>query len=348
MSQNPADLPIAEPVESETIIGKLLSKLPPKMAAFWLRFVGIFTSRRMSSMAAVSAFWALFSMPWILIVFIFTSTFVARLAGENTVKLVEESMFLMANQFLTPQAAQSFVIPTLNSIFSMSFSGLGLVGFFIAIWSGSKAVMALMDAISFIEDTGAPANFATRRLVAVGVMLIAIIGLAIDAPVIIVGPKKLGEYFNLPTSVVWIVVIGMVLLVGFAFLVLLYKVSTRHFKHWDKTIPGAAWAMIISILGVIGLSIYVRRMFDSSPFLGSLLTPIALMIAAYVFCLIVLAGAVYNYVKSMGANADDTLPGPIAASLAKVEAKSGGKVADQAPAGVGANAGTGSTAGPGS
>lgn len=276
-------------------------------------------SRRMSMMAAVSAFWAIFAFPWLLIVLIFISSSISQLLGNNAVEVVQEAIINSANRFLTPDAAQQFAIPILDSLFKEGMTGLGIIGVVVALWSGSKAALSLMDAITFIEDNIAPAGYLTRRFLALGMLLGGIVAVAITLPLVVVGPKQLGDWLNLSANVVLLIVIGLGAVLGVLFLLLLYKTATMHFRHWDTYIPGAVLATGVSLIGIVGLAMYVRQMFENNAFLGALLTPIVMMTTAYVLCLIVLAGAVFNYVKSLGPKVDESLTPAMIGLLTQVQ-----------------------------
>lgn len=292
---------------SEKVSRRVLGVFPPKFAVFWLRFMGVYVGRRMSMMAAVSAFWAIFAFPWIIIVFAFALSLISRLMGTDTIHDVEETVIDALNRFLTPEAAQQVAIPVLDSLIHDSITGLGIVGIVVALWSGSKAAMSLMDAISFIEEDAAPANYLVRRGLALALLLGGILAMAIVAPLLVVGPRQLGEWLDLSSELVWVIVVGLGLVICFLLLLVLYKTATIHFKHWNRYLPGAVLATLASAVGMIGLGIYIRRMFETNAFLGTLITPIALMTTAYVLCLIVLGGAVYNYIKSVGSDVDSIL-----------------------------------------
>lgn len=305
----------------EKTVERVLTLFPPKFAAFWLRFIGVFVGRRMSMMAAVSAFWAIFAFPWIIIVFTFALSKISRFMGKEAIQEVEETVIDAVNHFLTPEAAQQFAIPILDSLIHESLTGLGIVGVIVALWSGSKAAMSLMDAISFIEENVAPIGYVKRRALALALLLGAVVAMSIVAPLVVVGPRQVGEWLNLSSEMVWVIVVGLGLVIVFALLLVLYKTATIHFKHWNRYLPGAVLATLASAVGVIGLGIYVRRMFETNAFLGTLLTPIAMMTAAYVLCLIVLAGAVFNYIKSVGPKVDSALAPAMMSALETVAAK---------------------------
>src|SRR5690606_14976274 len=118
---------------------------------------------------------------------------------------------------------------------------------------------------------------------------------------------QLGEWLDLSSELVWVIVVGPGLVICFLLLLVLYKTATIHFKHWNRYLPGAVLATLASAVGMIGVRIYIRRMFETNASLGTLIAPVALMTTAYVLCLIVLGGAVYNYIKSVGSDVDSIL-----------------------------------------
>lgn len=269
-------------------------------------------------MAAVSAFWAIFAFPWIIIVFAFALSSISRFLGTDAIKAVEETVIDALNHFLTPEAAQQFAIPILDTLIHDSITGIGIIGTIVALWSGSKAAMSLMDAISFIEENAAPASYVVRRGLAFALLLGGIVAMAVVSPLVVVGPRQLGEWLNLSSELVWVIVVGLGLIICFLLLLVLYKTATIHFKHWNRYLPGALLSTVLSAVGMIGLGIYIRRMFETNAVLGTLITPIALMTTAYVLCLIVLAGAVFNYVKSVGPNVDSILTPAMKSAITQV------------------------------
>ena len=142
--------------------------------------------------------------------------------------------------------------------------------------------------------------------------------MAVVSPLVVVGPRQLGEWLNLSSELVWVIVVGLGLIICFLLLLVLYKTATIHFKHWNRYLPGALLSTVLSAVGMIGLGIYIRRMFETNAVLGTLITPIALMTTAYILCLIVLAGAVFNYVKSVGPNVDSILTPAMKSAITQV------------------------------
>lgn len=343
MGQDSSLPPTREVGRGARFVESIVSRLPARTSRFLLRFIGVFASRRMSMMAAVSAFWVIFAFPWILIVFIFVSSLISKILGNQAVQDVEQGIIDLANRFLTPEAANQFAIPILDSIFAEGLAELGIIGLVVALWSGSKAALSLMDAITFIEENVAPAGYVVRRSLALGMLLGGLIAMAIVAPLLLVGPRQLGEWLKLPSEGVWVLVIGLSFGIVLLLLILLYKVATFHSSKWNTYIPGAALATVVSGFGLVGLGIYIRRMFENNAFLGALLTPIAMMTTAYVLCLFVLAGAVFNYVKSFGADVDGALTEPMAVAVAKFD----GSSADELPADASAETGTKTVGDPG-
>lgn len=298
---------------------KLLRMPPAGAVAFSLRLAGLFGQRRVPKMAAVIAFWGLFALPWILLAAIAAISRVSIWLGNNTVEAVEQATLQAVETFLSPEEAREVAVPLLEGLFRDGTAGLGIIGFLVALWAGSKAMMELMESVYLIAEDDRHHGYLYRRLTAFGFLLGGLVALALIAPVAVLGPSRVGEWLDLPTPIVWLIVLLVGLLVAFLLLLALYRSATLVVKDWTVTIPGAILASLVSAVAIVGLSEYIRHMFSSNPFLGVLTTPIALMVCAYVLSLILLGGAVFNFVLDRGAEVDAQLTESMRSLIAEVE-----------------------------
>lgn len=246
-------------------------------------------------------------------------TKVSQWFGTDTVEAVEKWTLDAVQQFMSPEAAQEVAVPILEAMFRSGTTELGIIGFIVALWAGSKAVMEVVNSIYLVGSSSNQYGYFMRRLYGLAFLFCGLVVMALVAPVAVIGPDRLGEWLNLSPSVIWIVVLVFGLAIGLGVIIALYRTATLMVEGWTAVIPGALVATVTSALAIFGLSIYVQRMYTSSPFLGVLTTPIALMVCVYVLSLITIGGAVFNYVLEKSSDIDHLLTKPFQNLIAQVQ-----------------------------
>lgn len=252
------------------------------------------SGRRVAGLAAEAAFWAIFSLPWILLAFVSGLGIATKYIGDQAVNEVRENFELVAGRLLSPAAAEQYVNPVINEIFSQTRPDLGILGLVVAIYAGSRAVMTFVDAIMIVNGEFGSRGYLKRRLLAIFIYLVGALVACILIPVVAAGPRLIGEWIQLDPLTVTLSTGLIAVFASVGLLMFMFHFSSVKRLSWTRSAPGALLSLVGCALGTVGVSIYVRRVFQNASVYGFLAMPVALMIFVYVMSYIILIGAVIN------------------------------------------------------
>jgi len=275
---------------------RLCNWLPQRPVSFLSQWWSIFSNRRVSGLAAEAGFWVVFSLPWLLLALVSALGAVSRFGGPQTYEQVQAAITEAVNRVLTPEAAASYAQPVLNEIFATNQTNLSIIGIVLALWSGSRAVMTYVDAVSIINGDFAQRGYLRTRVLSIAMYIVGIVITGVTLPVVIISPRTVGDWLGLPSWTVTVGILGLAALVIVVILTSLFYRASVNRERWIEALPGSIISVVGCGLAAVGLSIYVRRLFQASSIYGVLATPIAVMAFAYVLSMVALAGAVINAV----------------------------------------------------
>lgn len=249
---------------------------------------------RVTSLAGEAAFFALMSLPPLLLGLVGTLGYLVGILGHGTVSRVEQTVVQAASTVLSSQSVAEIVQPTLQSVLTTGQAGIVWIGFLIALWSGSRALNVYIDTITVLYGLVGARGVVRQRLLS---LLLYTVGLVIGVallPLMVVGPGIIvGLLPGLGALVYWLYWSTIVVL-SIGFLNTLYYLSVPARTPWREHLPGAALALLMWILGSFLLRIYLRLTIETNPLYGSLSAPIAVLLWMYVTALAVLLGATVN------------------------------------------------------
>ncbi|MGV1035745.1 MAG: YihY/virulence factor BrkB family protein [Candidatus Nanopelagicales bacterium] len=297
--QDPDEPAIGFPTRTWTQrqVAGVLDKAPRPALRFALMWWAVISGRRVTGLAAEAAFWVLFSLPWLALAFVSGLTAFTRYSGDDTVSLVEQRILETVEKVLTPEAAEQYATPIIRDMFAQGGTSLGVIGLVLAVWTGSRAVMTYVEAVTIINGEFGVRGYARRRVLSGVIYLVAVVIGVVMSPVLIIGPTTVGEWLDLQPVVVTSLSFLFVVTVATLLLTTLFYISAVSKKAWWTSLPGAVLAVVFSVLAGVGLTIYVRGLFAESSVYGVLATPIAVMVFAYAFSLIALMGAAFDAVR---------------------------------------------------
>lgn len=254
---------------------------------------------RIGGGAAQVAFFALLSIPPMLLVFAGAAGIVGDLLGPNVRDSLRDWIIRGLGGFLAPETMREAVRPTVDRLFAREATGLISVGAIVAVWSASRLVRALIEAMNTAYDVDEWRSAWRRRLLAVGLTGGGILVLAVFLPLVVAGPslgRVLEERFRFGgiVGVAWTVVYWpAAIAVAIGLLTTLYHVAPNWHTPWRRDVPGAVVAAAGWLAGALGLRAYVRYAFSATTF-GPLAAPAVLLLWFYVSALVVLVGAELN------------------------------------------------------
>lgn len=279
-------------------VGRLIARIPQPVTDFTLKLWALLVGRRIAGLASEAAFWVIFSLPWLMLAFVSGLGVTAKYLGDEAVAQVRESIDNVINTVLTPDAAAQFALPVLNEVFNQTRPDLGIIGLVIALWAGSRAVMTYVQSIMLINGEYVERSYLRRRGLSLILYAIAAVLSVSLLPLLLIGPKRLAEWFNLSSVGITIAYVVVVLFASTTMLLVLLHYSTVKKKSVWSALPGTIVAIVTGFVASLVVTLYVRNLFAESSVYGVLATPIALMVYAYVVSFTVLLGAAVNAVLS--------------------------------------------------
>jgi membrane protein len=247
-----------------------------------------------SEHAAAMAYYFLFALfPFFL--------FLTTLIGYLPIPHLLEYMLSNAARML-PGQAFSLIQDNIRALFTNKQQGLLSMGFLLALWASSNALVSIMDAMNklYVVKEGRP--FWKVRLVAIS-LVIGLSLLFLLSLVLLMFGSKIGNMvadrinFGMAFRVVW----NMMLVPVILFLLTL-AVATIYFftpdveQKWKWISPGAVVAIPSWIVMSLGFSYYINNFGSYDKTYGSIGAVIVLLLWLYLSGFIVLIGAVINSV----------------------------------------------------
>ncbi len=280
---------------------------PPTRSVARRLVVGVFGASlryRVTGLAAEAAFFALLSLPPLVLGIIASLSYLADVVGDRTVDRVTETIIDLTSTVLTPDTITDVVIPTLNGSLQDGRGGIISIGFVLALWSGSRALNVFIDTITIMYGLGGHRGIIKTRALSFSLYVVGLVLGIVAVPLLLAGPTLVGRV--LPESLTFLTVIywPLVILLSVAFLTTLYHLSVPVRTSWASDLPGAAIALLIWILGGVALRATLDFALGGSSLYGPLTAPIALLLWLFVTALAVLIGAAVN------AEVDKLHPGP--------------------------------------
>lgn len=249
---------------------------------------------RVLGLAAESAFFALLSLPALLLGLIGTLGHLRSVLGAETVLEIRAWILDLASRALTASTVETLVTPLVDDFIRGAQGGILSVSFLVSLWSGSRAMSVFIEAITIAHGLEDMRGFFHHRALAFVAYLGGLLFALVILPIVVAGPDLIrrllpftADYMHLTY---WPVVGGLSLVC----IVVLYALSVPvHTPLW-RQLPGALLAMLVLLLGSVGLRIYLDASFGEVTIYGSLAAPIIVLAWLYVMALAVLIGSSLN------------------------------------------------------
>jgi membrane protein len=249
---------------------------------------------RVTGLAAEAAFFALVSLPPLVLGLIGTMGHFRGALGDETIGEIRTWLIKKAQTVLTGPAVDSVVVPLIDDVIKGGRVDIVSVSFLISLWAGSRATNVYVDTITIAYGLSGVRGVVRTRVRAFVLYLIGLLVMVIVIPLLVAGPalvrKALPEGAGLVQAFYWPVVVTLSIM----FLAMLYHSSVPVRTAWWREVPGAAVALIIWILGSVALRLYLAGSLAGVSVYGSLSASIAILAWLYVAALAVLIGAALN------------------------------------------------------
>ena len=249
---------------------------------------------RVTGLAAEAGFFALLSLPPLLLGLVGSISYVGRWVGEDVVAEVEQRIIDGSREIFTADVVTDVIEKTLNDVFAGDRYDLISIGFLIALWSGSRALNVFIDTCSIMYGLGGVRGIIRTRVLSFSLYIVSLLVGIVLIPLVLAGPTLLGELLpeqvDFLNSLYWPVatVLTVVSLTS------LYHVSVPVRTPWWRDLPGALLTLAIWFLGSFLVRWIISVSVGGASIYGPLATPIVLLILLYVLSIAVLIGAALN------------------------------------------------------
>ncbi len=251
---------------------------------------------RVTGLASEAAFFALVSLPPLVLGVIGTIGLIANRLPPDTLNSLRDRILEAAGQVLQPDVVQSLVAPLLDSVVNGAGFPITVVGLAIMLWSGSRWLNVYVDTITIMYGLDGHRHFLKTRALSFTLYLLVMLVGVVLLPLLAVGPELLGRLLPSWSGLINAAYFPVVGGISIIFLTTLYHVSVPVRTPWRRDLPGSAIALAIWLLGSFILRFYLGATVSSSSAYGSLSAAIAVLFWLYVTALAVLIGAGLNAV----------------------------------------------------
>ncbi|HEY8481858.1 MAG TPA: YihY/virulence factor BrkB family protein [Spirillospora sp.] len=249
---------------------------------------------RVTGLAAEAAFFALLSLPPLVIGLIGTMGHLRGLFQPASVIEVRGWVIEQAQTVLTESAVDTVVVPLIDDVIRGGSPDIVSLSFLLSLWAGSRATNVYIDTISIAYGLSGIRGVIRTRLRAFFLYLVGLLVFLVVIPLLVAGPalvqQALPESAGLVQALYWPVVVTL----SIVFLATLYHLSVPVRTPWNRTLPGAVLALLIWIVGSFGLRLFLAGSLSGVSVYGSLSAAIAVLAWLYVAALAVLIGAALN------------------------------------------------------
>jgi len=283
--------------EARRRLRRVLGRVPGLLALARLvvATIRICMRYRVTGLASEAGFFALLSLPPLVLGLVGGVAYVANIIGPVRVDAVIDGINSYASQFLTPEVIKGTLLPTLDDVASGPRFDLLSLGFVLSLWSGSRALNVFVDTISIMYGQSGVRGIVRTRALSFSLYLLALALGIVTIPLVLLGPSLLGEI--MPTGWNWLIMLywPLVTLLTVGGLTSLYHISTPRRSPWLRDAPGAVVTMVLWIVASFVVRGTIAASLDGATSIyGPLSAPIVLLIWLYTLAIAVLIGAAAN------------------------------------------------------
>ena len=261
---------------------------------------------RVTGLASEAGFFALLSLPPLVLGLFGGVGYVGRWLGTDTVETVRVAITEYAGRFLTADVISSTLSPTVDDVFTSGRFDLISVGFVLSLWSGSRALNVLVDTVSIMYGQSGVRGIVPTRLLSFSLYVVALLVGIVTIPLVLIGPTLLGQFLPERLDVLTLLYWPVVSLLVIAAFTSLYHVSTPVRSPWTHDVPGAVLTLLIWVVASFVVRGSIAASLGGASIYGPLSAPIVLLIWLYMLAIAVLIGAALNAaIRNLWPSADE-------------------------------------------
>ncbi|MEJ2577751.1 MAG: YihY/virulence factor BrkB family protein [Kineosporiaceae bacterium] len=255
---------------------------------------------RVTGLAAEAGFFALLSLPPLVLGLVASLGFVGDRIGGDVIGDLRARIAELAGTFLTSGAVGSVILPTFDEVVGGGRFDIVSIGFLLSLWSGSRVLNVYVDTVSIMYGVGGLRGIVRTRALSFSLYVAGLLLGIVVIPLVLIGPGLLSAFlsqrFDGIGSLSWLgmfywPVVTVLSLVG---LTTLYHVATPVRSRWRRDLPGAVLALLLWVLASFGLRLIIGQSVGGASIYGPLATPIVVLIWLYFLAISVLIGAALN------------------------------------------------------
>ena len=254
---------------------------------------------RVTGLAAEAGFFALLSLPPLVLGLVGAIGFVGQQMGTEVVADLRSQLRNLTLTFLTADSVSSVILPTFDRVVGAGRADIVSIGFLLSLWSGSRVLNVYVDTISMMYGMGGHRGIIRTRALSFSLYVAGLIVGVVVIPLVLIGPGILATVLNsqdldvlalLSQFLYW----PTVSVAALAALATLYHVATPVRSPWRRDLPGAALALFIWVIASFVLRWVIGHSVGGTSIYGPLATPIVVLIWLYFLAIAVLIGAALN------------------------------------------------------
>ena len=249
---------------------------------------------RVTGLASEAGFFALLSLPPLILGMVAGVGYVGDALGANTVGEVQSQIRTYARQIFASDSIVNTVTSSIDDVLSRGRLDLLSLAFALSLWSGSRVLNVFIDTISIMYGQGGERGIVRTRVLSFSLYTVALVVGAVVLPLVLLGPSLLEqilpEQFLFLLSLYW----PVLSLLTLASLASLYHVSTPRRSSWVRDLPGAALALVIWVVASFVLRVLIGLSVGGTSIYGPLAASIVVLIWLYFLAIAVLIGAALN------------------------------------------------------
>ncbi|MBM6399758.1 YihY/virulence factor BrkB family protein [Phycicoccus sonneratiae] len=277
-------------------VRRALARVPGALPAARLTVVTtrICLRYRVTGLASEAGFFALLSLPPLVLGLFGGLGYLRDFFGADTVEEVRRAILDYATQFLTSDVIKTVLGPTVDDVFEGPRADLLSIGFVLSLWSGSRALNVFVDTISIMYGQSGVRGIVQTRVLSFSLYVVALVMGIITIPLVLLGPDIIQGWLPDPWDPLVLLYWPLVTLLTVGGLASLYHVSTPRRSPWTRDIPGAVLTLVIWALASFVVRGTINASLGGTSIYGPLSAPIVILIWLYALAIAVLIGAALN------------------------------------------------------
>jgi membrane protein len=258
--------------------------------------VAICMRYRVTGLASEAGFFALLSLPPLVLGLFGGVGYAGKAVGRNNVTALQDQITDLASKVLTSHTVASAITPTLDDVFKNGRADLISIGFLLSLWSGSRALNVFVDTISIMYGQSGIRGIVRTRVLSFSLYVASLVVGVVIFPLVVLGPQLLGDILDGHAEFLLFLYWPVVTVLTIASLSTLYWISTPRRSSWLRNVPGAGLALLIWVAASVALRWFLGQSVGprSTSIYGPLAAPIVVLIWLYFLAIAVLIGAALN------------------------------------------------------